>query len=235
MGAIVAQSPLRFYLLQSTPPPISPNFDAGWEQTGQAIRGSLVLKSQLSARETLADTTAITVPITTTQEILAAQFIGPPMRACRLDTSVLVQVINRCAESAAQANVNYARVLRALSQDGGTILATLFTNITGTGAEFSTTSNSRHSGAPSAVTAATLVEGWRIVDEIGAHAAAPTQAQSYTMRFGNSASSDFNSASDGQTGDLNPWLEFSAGIFQVMPDNYQSVRSSGLSVSERIR
>ncbi len=68
----------RFYFPAegSGTPNISPAFDAGWNQTGQATRLNLLNKAQLSTLSTLADDGTRTVPITTTQNILGNQFVS---------------------------------------------------------------------------------------------------------------------------------------------------------------
>src|SRR5262245_26856145 len=69
----------RFYLTNAGASEVNPSFDAGWEQNGQADRVIWIPKPQTKALQTLADGTAITVPITTTQDYLCRQFVSQPI------------------------------------------------------------------------------------------------------------------------------------------------------------
>lgn len=212
-------------------PSVSPAFDAGWEQTGQATRLKLLRKTGLSALSTLANTGTRTVPITTTQDILGNQFVSDPIPPQRIIGTV--SYVSRVLESASTANVTLAVVLRVVSQDGGTVRGTLFSTFN-TGTEFGTSASTRIVSAQ-AVTPLTTQPGDRLVLEVGGHAAGPTAGTTYTMRFGTSASSDF-ALTSGLTTDLNPWLELSQDLWAGLPVNYQAVRvGDGLSVSERLR
>lgn len=233
--------PTRFYFQASGSPAISPAFDSGWEQTGQAVRLPMPRKATLSVRTALADGTSITVPITTTQQILHAQLISDDIfLPVRLDASVLWSVVVRTSESTTDANVKLAYVLRAFPAAGGTSLGTLASQMNNTGTEYSLT------GAPStrifgdgtttvALTPATLSVPWRLVLELGGHANSPVSAQSYIHRLGCNAASDF-ALTSALTTDLNPWMELSVNLQAVRANNYQHARAgSGISVSERIR
>jgi hypothetical protein len=227
----------RFYfpIEGSGTPNISPSFDAGWEQNGQATRLKLLNKKQLSSLSTIADTGTRTVPITTTQDILCNQFVSDPIPPQRIDTSCLFSLIIRCFESATTANVTLAVVVRVVSQDGGTVRGTLFSNFN-QDTEFAlSASAATRIVAQTAVTAVTTQPGDRIVVEIGGHAAGPTAATSYTMRQGDSATTDF-ALTTALTTDINPWCEFSKDLFNVDNNNYKTLRAdNGISVGERVR
>lgn len=221
----------RFYLSLSVSPPVSPAFDANWEQTGQATRGVLRRKSMLSVLEALTDSAAITVPITTTQDILNRQFVSdliPPQLI-----SGTVSIVVRGLESATTANVHNAYSLRVINDDG-TVRGTL-ASFFSTATEYTASAQTRIINAV-AVTALATLPGDRLVLEYGGHAAAPTAGTTYTQRFGDNAASDF-ALTSGLTTDLNPWIELSQDIWAAMPNNYQFVGagSSGMSVSEKIR
>jgi hypothetical protein len=187
----------------------------------------------------LANTANITVPITTTQQILCAQFtsdeVFPP---ARLDASVLLSMVVRTAESATQANVFLAYVLRAFTADGLTSLGTLASSMTNAGTEFATTAATRIFGDGTttvALTATTIDQPWRLVLDLGGHAQAPTGAQTYLMRFGCSAASDF-ALTSALTTDLNPWLELSINLRASRFNNYQGVHvGTGMNVAVGVR
>lgn len=225
----------RFYFPAegSGTPNISPAFDAGWEQTGQATRLKLLYKMNLSVLSTIADTGARTVPITTTQDILCNQFVSDPLPAQRFIADTLVSSVIRVLGSAATINATLAYVVKIVSQDGGTIRGTIFSTFT-TGAAFAATAETRILAA-NALTALKTLPGDRLVVEVGAHVTAPSAAGTYTMRQGSSAATDF-ALTSALTTDLNPWIEFSTDIFGTPLNNYQFIKAgNGMSVSEKLR
>jgi hypothetical protein len=231
--------PTRLYLHASGSAPVTPAFDAGWEQTGQAVRLPMDIKSQLEVATALANASAITVPITTTQQILGAQFVSRQVfKPTRIDASMLFSMVLRGLENATTNNVFLAYVLRAFSADGLTALATLASSMTNAGTEFVATAATRIFGngtSTVALTAATLAEPWRLVIDIGGHAQAPSAAGSFTYRYGCNAASDF-ALTSALTTDLNPWIELSADLGAVRLNNYHGARvGNGMSVSEKIR
>lgn len=227
--------PTRFYFSNDQTSPISPAFDASWEQTGQAVRRYSPRKQYTTQASALANGTAITVPITTTQQILNRQFItdGLPYRvriAGRID------IVIRGLENATTNNVFLAFVLRLLSNDGATVRGTLGSSMTNVGTEFVATAATRTfaafglSGTP-----ITGEPGDRLCLEIGGHAQAPTAAGSYTYRYGHSAASDF-ALTSALTTDLNPWWQLDQDLWSEVPNNQRIVKGeSGLSVSESWR
>jgi hypothetical protein len=222
----------RFYLPAegSGTPSVSPAFDGGWEQTGQANRLKLLPKTTLVARTTLAATSNKTVPISVTQDVLCDQFVSDPIPAQRIIGTVSLVV--GAAESAAAANASLSIVLRVVSQDGGTFRGTLF-SVFSTDTEFATSISTRIVNAQ-AVTALTTAPGDRLVLDIGAHIVTPLSAQTYTMTFGTSNASDY-ALTSALTTTLNPWLELSQNIWDAPFNSYKSVDSVGLSVTEKIR
>lgn len=232
-------SATRFYFPAegSGVPPISPSFNAGWEQTGQATRLNLLYKPTLSALSTIADNGTRTVPITTTQDILCNQFVSDPIPAQRIDTSCLFSLVIRVFESATTANVTLAIVVGVVSQDGGTSRGTLFSTFNVDTEWPLSASAATRIQAQTAVTAVTTQPGDRIIVEIGGHAAGPTAGTTYTMRQGNSAATDF-ALTTALTTDLNPWCEFSKDLFGLGVNNYQfpkTISAGIISVTEKIR
>lgn len=222
----------RFYFpaTGSGTPSVSPAFDAGWEQTGQAVRLILRRKVTLSTLSTLADATALTVPITTTQDILAFQFVSDPFPAQNLVASGTLSLVIRVLESALTANVSLAVVAKVFTQDGLTSLGTVFSNFNAD-TEFAATAATRIVAATT-ITGLVSTAACRLVVEVGGHAAAPTAGTTYTMRLGNSAASDF-ALTTALTTDLNPWVELSQNLWDTSVFNYQQVRAgTGISVAK---
>lgn len=225
-------SATRFHLVSAGATALTPAFDAGWEQTGQADRVLMVRNRLESVLTPLADSATITVPITTTQDILCRQFIGPSMPAVNLIGTFSLVV--RAFESATTANVTLAVVAKLVAQDGSN-QRTLFSTFN-VDTEFALSA----SAATRIVNAQTITStvgqpGDRLVIEVGGHAAAPSAATSYNLRFGNNAASDF-ALTSALTTDLNPWAEFSFGIFDDMFNNYEFASAGdGISVTNKIR
>ena len=233
--------PTRFWLQASGSivPTVNPNFDAGWEQTGSATRLPMIRKTQASAVTALTNSSAITVPITTTQQILAYQFVSSEIfLPTRLDTSCLFSLVIRGLENATTNNVFLAYVLQAFYERKSTAQVTLASSMTNAGTEFAATAATRIFGDGAttvALTAATLNEPWRLVLEIGAHAQAPSAAGSFTYRVGSNAASDF-ALTSALTTDLNPWMELSVNLNATTFKNYHAVRvGDGMSCGDRIR
>jgi len=219
----------RFYMDESIAAPITPAFDAAWEQTGQADRFFSQRKGQVTSISTLADQTAKTVPITTTQQILARQYVTEPLpRRTRIISRI--SMVIRCLESAGTANVFLAWVLRVVSNDGSVVRGTLGSSMTNTGTEFPTTAATRiFTLAGLSGTPLTAEEGDRLVFEIGGHAQAPTAAQTYTLRFGLSGASDF-ALTSALTTNLNPWWELDQDLWPPIPNNQRVVSSKSAGV-----
>ncbi len=230
----------RFYLTNSGAAAVNPSFDPGWEQTGEADRVLMLPKARTVTLQALADSTTITVPITTTQDILCRQFVSDPLQAgVLIDAKVLFSLVVRAFESATTANVTLAVVAKAVSQDGGTLRGTLFSNFNQDTEWAVSASAATRIVAQTAVTSVTTQPGDRLVIEVGGHAAAPSAGGSYNMRFGNNAATDF-ALTTALTTDLNPWCEFSVDLFGTGMNDFQqaSARDGNtgiISVSERAR
>lgn len=211
--------------------PNNPSFDAGWEQTGQATRVPMTVKAQTSEVTALTNSSAITIPITTTQQILAWQCTSDQVfLPVILDASVTFSMVIRCSENANTNNAFLAYVLRAFSAAGDRSLGTLASSMTNTGTEFPlTASAATRIFSNIALTLTTIAEPWRLVIEIGAHAQAPSAAGSYIERVGCNNASDF-ALTSGLTTDLNPWMELSANLDKTEFNNYQAPTSGGLSI-----
>lgn len=227
----------RFYLGSVATPSISPAFDSNWEQTGQAVRRKLFYKRNLTALEALTTSTAVTIPITTTQDILIAQFVSDPLfrQRVRIDARNFSMVVGKCSEGATTANAHLAYSIRVISQDGGTVRGTLRSSFT-TISEFPlVASAATRIISAGAVTALTVQTGDRLVLEVGIRASAPTAAGSGSIRTGFDAASDF-ALTSGLTTDLNSWCEFAQDLFEVSNPNLQLVKAGdGMSVTEGFR
>lgn len=224
----------RFYLPSSGAAPVSPAYDAAWEQTGEADRVALGFLDN-DGTTALTDKT-VTVPITTSQQILSRQFVSTPLHA--INISGTVSCVLRGLESALTANAFPAIGVRVVSNDGATVRGTLLTVQSTGGVEYVTTAATRLLGnrlSTLEVTPVTSVQGDRLVIEIGVDAQAPEAATTATQRFGNNAASDFAFTS-ALTTDLNPWVEFSMDLFGSPLNNYSFVSvGDGMSTGEKIR
>lgn len=210
----------RFYFDNDTVAPISPAFDANWEQTGAADRRLSPRKGFVSVITALANQAALTVPITTTQQILSRQYITEPLPfGVRIDTRL--SMVLRVLESATTANVFLAYVLRLLSLDGSIVRATLGSSLTNVGTEYAATAATRIFTL-AALTPAVAQPGDRLCLEVGGHAQAPTAATTFTHRYGNSAASDF-ALTSALTTDLNPYWELEQDLWPMRSPNQQTI------------
>lgn len=225
----------RFYLGGTLTPSISPAFDSNWEQTGQAVRRILYYKPTISVAEALVTSTAVTIPITTTQDILVTQFIGPPMQPILFDARNFSMVVGKCGENATTNNAHLAYSIRVLSNDGGTARGTLRSSFT-TISEFPlTASAATRIISAGAVTVLTSQPGDRLCLEVGIRASAPSASGSGSMRRGFDAASDF-ALTTALTTDLNGWCEFQQDLFDMRFNNYQHVKvGDGMSMSGKLR
>src|SRR4051812_49084895 len=115
----------RFYLLGGAPqiPTLSPAFDSGWEQTGNALRRNMTLKLKIDSITGALTNTPI-IPITTTQDILSNQWVSSPIPAQTI--SGTFSLILKCLEGSTNGNATLAVVLRVMSNDGSVSRGTLF-------------------------------------------------------------------------------------------------------------
>jgi hypothetical protein len=213
----------------------NPGFDANWEQTGQATRLPMDLKTQQGPQTALTNSSNITVPITTTQDILCYQFVSNQIfKPAKLDASTTFSLVFRTLESATTANCFLAYSLRAFDVRGLASLGTISSNFAGGGTEYAAAAQTRIFAA-TAITATQIDQLFRLVLEIGSHAAAPTAATTYTLRTGDNAASDF-ALTSGLTTDLNSWFELSTNLNALVVQNAMHVRApSGISVTEKTR
>ncbi len=212
--------------------PVSPAFDSNWEQTGEATRRKLYYKPTLSVTTPLGNK-QVTVPITTTQDILCCQFVSDPIPA-QLILGTFSYIV-RCSENALTNNAFSKLSIRVCSQDGTVIRGTLF-SINSFDSEFPTTAATRGAGTQ-ALTSLVTQPGDRLVIEMGVGTSAPSGSGSAIKRFGSAGASDF-ALSSGLTTDLNPWIEFSQDLFNIDNNNYKFVKSVSagiISVTEKIR
>jgi hypothetical protein len=223
----------RFYystLGSSWDAAITPAFDVGWEQTGEALRKRMVKKDQ-NLLWPSGSNTFVTIPITTTQDILNLQLVSDPIPAQVI--SGTISYVEKFAEGATTNNAFLAFLAKVVSSDGSVSRGTMF-SVFGTGTEVATSGATRIINA-AAITPVTTQPGDRIVIEIGTRATAPTASGSNQMQNTLSLTqTDFALAEGGTAG--NSWLEFSQNLWSSDLANYQFVKAGdGMSVTEKIR
>lgn len=224
----------RFYFDAQTAAPISPSFDASWEQNGQAVRLYSPRKGLTTRVSALTNSTSVTVPITTTQQILIAQFITDPIPyPTRIGGRF--NIVMRGLENATTNNAYLAYILRLLNNDGSIVRGTLATQMSTTGATEWVGTAATRIFANVALTNITAEAGDRLCLEVGAHAQAPTAAGSALVRMGYVDAADF-ALTSALTTDLNPWWELDQDVFPQLPNNQQIFRGAdGSSVTESWR
>ena len=205
----------------------------GWDQTGQAVRLPMDVVALCGPRTALTNSTAVTIPITTTQQILCYQFVSNQIFAPTRFTSSRFQMIIRGLENANTNNAFLNWSLYVIDPASAIIIQALGQVITNAGTEFVATAATRISG-PSTLTQSAPMP-FRVVLEVGVTAQAPTAAGSFTLRAGCNAASDFAFTS-ALTTDLNPWWELNENLNAQKFNNYRFVKvGAGMGCSERIR
>lgn len=227
----------RFYFAASGTSKLnSLTADAGWEQTGSIVRRPMYRKGNVPVLTALTDSAAITIPITTTQQIAAWQMCSDDVFLPFIFTTTYTfSLVIRCSENATTNNAFLAYSLRAVTADGR-VLGTLTSSLANTGTEYAVTASAAtRIFSAVALSSLTCTEPFRMVLEIGSHAQAPSAAGSFIQRVGNNAASDF-ALTSALTTDLNPWMELSCDLLATPAgNNYQHARGAGLSFSERTR
>lgn len=227
-------SATRFYFPNTTYSVNSPAFDAGWEQTGEATRFALLPKTQLIVA-TAAANKQVTVPITTTQDILVCQAISDPLPGQRIVGNF--SMVIRTSENAATTNATLAAVVKVVSQDGSILRGVLF-SVFGTDTEFDVTASpSTRIINAQAMTPLSTQGGDRLVVEWGVHATGPTVAGTALGRIITDPATADYALTSALTTSLIPWCEFSDGVLLgINLNNYAGLSAgNGISVSEHIR
>ena len=231
--------PTRFYFGSVATPAVSPPFNVAWEQTGQAVRRKLFYKPTIATQEALT-TFTVTVPNTTSQDILVAQLVSDPfptpvrLRSVSGVDAYFWLVVSKCLESDSLCNAYFAFHARVVSNDGQTDRFTIASSFGFTGYEFSASTAS--SKAHNTTTAAgTIQSNDRVVVELGVSPVSPTAAGTAQFRLGFASATD-QLLSQTETADLASWCEFGQILFGQNLNNYQSIKvGDGMSTGERIR
>ena len=198
--------PTRLYLPYNITPPISPAFDAEWNGTTNTPRYYCKPEKQNTA---MTDRGYAETSSTTPFDGCMAQYVSPPLEAQTISGDVKGQI--RAKESAAEADMCRAVVIKVVSNDGGTVRGTLLSHFPGSlGSEFATSLTNRNFPPSTALTPVTAQKGDRLVIEIGFRAFnAVTTSYTGTLRLGDSAAADLPE-DEADVNDYNGWLEFSA-------------------------
>jgi len=188
----------RFYLPSSGAADVSPGFNAGWEETGDADRLKMVTTKISSAMTNKSGTTLITAG-----DLLLRQYVSAALEAQTITGDV--KIYARASEALATVDAFSRILLKVVSNDGGTVRGTLLSfGDYSTGAEWNTSLRNKSFADIDPPTSVTTLDGDRLVLEIGfAHAAVISSAQ---INFGDDSSTDLSEDETTTTAD-NPWLE----------------------------
>ena len=197
----------RFYHNPTAIPTITPAFDAGWEQSGVAVRRCLFTvapKSGAPAVEVADTETSLSAVF----DVLLAQYISEPLEAQTIAGNVSGQILGY--ESDIAADLLPAVLIRVFDSTGTTATGTLLAQTNGT--EFVlTTPTNRSVPASVALTSTPVNKDDVIVVEYGFRATnAVATAYTGTLRFmsGDLTPTDLP-VNESATTDNNSWMEFS--------------------------
>ena len=215
----------RLYLSSSTAAPISPTYDASWENTS-------VVSSLLAdiARGSDAAVPLQANPASTTNptDILRAQWVYGPIVAQTISGNVKAQFL--ADESNADANSTLQMLIRVVASDGTTVRGTLLSHGT-YGNELGTTT--RNTTFPStALSPLDALDGDYIVIEVGFRHSVTigTNRQSTLRAVQNDGTADLPEDETTTDDTLNPWIEFSTYIVpQLTADTTYEVQSVTLN------
>lgn len=199
----------RFYFDASQSPAITPNFDAGWEATGSAVRRNL--RRAKRTGDSIASGSAISS--TSGQDALHRQYISDPLKAGHIfNTGVTYKCYLRALESAANDNIRSRLGLRILSEDGATVRHTVLAIADySTGAEWNTAlRNKAFADGDAGSGSYTTVEGDRICLEVGHNDSAGVSI-SGTTSWGSNAATD-HGENETETAANAPWFETSLNL-----------------------
>ena len=194
----------RFYLPSSGTAPVTPSYDAGWEDTSIAVRLNATTYKESTAMTTVSFADATN----TNKDILFRQYITPPIVAQTIAAQTLKFQI-RGAERIAGNNMFTAIGARVVSNDGITVVGTLLA-VTKDGLEVDASTTLENRLFSATTTQVIANEGDRIVIEIGTGGdPANTGGADHDsdLRIGDVAASDL-AEDDTTTTDNNPWVEF---------------------------
>jgi len=195
----------------SLSPPVSPAFAAAWGSTASAVRRWLTGQGQTfdspMATKSVAETSAAAT------DVLIGQFVSAPLIAQTLSGSIRGQI--SASEDAADADMRTAMVVKVVSNDGLTVRGTLLAidDASALSSEFATSFTNRKlplaATAPATLTPVTLLDGDRLVVELGYRSHnVLTASKTGSFRTGTATAADLTE-DETSTLDNRPWIEFS--------------------------
>lgn len=226
----------RFYLPSTGAAPVSPAFNAGWNDSASADRLALVtarINSAMTLKSRVGNVSA-------NSNYLLRQYVSAPLAAQTVSGSV--RGIARARESDIAADVSAQSFIYVVSGDGATVRGVLSTGWTGAIAdEWTATLGTRRVprastvASPNALTSQAAQDGDRIVIEIGFRAAnARSTGPTNEISFGDNSATDFASDTEGVTTANNPWIEFSVTLaFAVAPPASQRSKPASPQAVQR--
>lgn len=204
----------RFYLPSSGAADVSPAYSSEWDNTGSASRLQL---SRLRSGSAMADAAITDATATANRDVLIRQYVSAPLSAQTISGTVKGYI--RAIESSASDNLRAQVVIRVVSNDGSSVVGTLYAGDLTTGtsdptSEFdSATMRNREypRGGAQAISSLAVSDGDRLVIEIGwrKHVAASVSG---TLRIGDADTSLDLAEDESSSSDYNPWIEFSGNL-----------------------
>lgn len=193
-------NPLKIYLPSTGAAAVSPDFDAAWEETGDAVRLAMVVTKIASAM-----TTKTITAVALAQDLLFLQYVSGTLAAQLLAGPISIQM--RTAEALGTANAVCRMALKVVSEDGATVRATLLAHADyGSGTEWNTSLRNQIFAFQDQITAYTCILGDRLLLELGCnHAAALVGID---VSHGDDNANDLTENQETDTTALNPYLKF---------------------------
>ena len=178
---------------------VSPAFNAGWEETGDAQRRRAVATKASTAMATQSITSALSAG-----DLLFRQYVSDALSGAQTISGKCYCQI-RTSEALGTADAISRLILYVVSNDGGTVRGTLLTLADySTGTEWATALTNKVFANGDAMTSVAALDGDRIVAEFGSNHGAVAVSQS--MSWGDDNAQDLADIDEAGTTALNPWI-----------------------------
>lgn len=216
----------RFYLPSTGAAPVSPAYDAGWEDTANATSRLAMVTTRIDSSFVQASALETGSSTVNARDLLIRQYVSNPLSGNQTISGTLKGQM-QISENNAAANFMPQMVVRVVSGDGTTVRGTLHAGDTRTTNVDEVTistveANVKNPAAgisPVTLTSVNALDGDRVVVEIGVRAN-NTSATNYTafLYVGDVSGTDLTEGGS-ETELLNPWIEFSANLSFQSPSS----------------
>jgi len=202
---------VRYYLPSTGAAAVSPAFDSGWEDSSTVSPARYPTDTVKSGAAMASVTAADTPTGSTNADMLFGQWVSNVLPAQTVAAQTIVCVV-RCREAFPNNNLFLAVGVRAVSENGSSVLATLLA-VTRDNTEATTSGTLQSRSLSASISDTVISQNFRLVIEIGLGGTniAISGNHDGSVRIGDAAANDLDN-SDADTGDDNPWIEINIAL-----------------------